>query len=508
MKIQNRALPKEVKADQTIRVQVSPYGEFEQTADDGKRIVQKCDEDAFNQIVANWEADGSPDVLVDFDHTSENGGSTEAAAWLTNFAVEDDGLMADMRMTDKGADALSRSRYRYPSPCWFVGENDGRPYKILSVGLTNKPNLPAMKLLNAQAENVEDAHGHEHGDDGRFTSKGGGGTGAKKDDKKTETSGGERDYDDAAVKMERQIGGIVSKPFKTKQQANLALQDLGGDISAQMLGEEFRGYVAPGSRHVTLGKLDGYTDRGKKKALIDDMDKSYAMLSREIDATRHDVMTKGKDAKAVQSIMKQHESALKTHAMSFAASAIDMKHFLSKKTANTDGAHGNKHGGDDKQIENAVDDGTNQEKGTNNMDKLREMLGLAAEATDEEVLAAVDALRSERDALRSEKEQMEAAAKEAALENEAEEFVEEKKELIEDKEACKNAYKRDPEGTRALFNAIRLPVKPAKPANGKPARVIDVNAAQKPAGADLLANCKNGAEEIAWALRNAKNAVL
>ena len=35
------------------------------------------------------------------------------------------------------------------------------------------------------------------------------------------------------------------------------------------------------------------------------------------------------------------------------------------------------------------------------------------------------------------------------------------------------------------------------------ARVVDVNAAQKPADADLLANCKTGAERIAWALRNA-----
>jgi phage I-like protein len=136
------------------------------------------------------------------------------------------------------------------------------------------------------------------------------------------------------------------------------------------------------------------------------------------------------------------------------------------------------------------------------MEKIREMLGLSAEATEDEILAAVDALRAERDQLKSEKEQMEAAAKEAALDAEAEEFVEEKKEFVADRDACKNAYKRDPEWTRALFNALAAP-KPAAPVDGKPARVVDVNAAQKPADADILANCKSGKERMEWALRHA-----
>ena len=136
------------------------------------------------------------------------------------------------------------------------------------------------------------------------------------------------------------------------------------------------------------------------------------------------------------------------------------------------------------------------------MEHLKEMLGLSAEAADEEVYAAVEALRAERDQLKADKAEAEAAAKEAALDAEADKFVEEQGDKVADKEACKNAYKRDPEGTRALFNAIRIPAKPAEPVDGKPARVVDVNAAQKPADADLLANCKNGAERIAWAERH------
>jgi hypothetical protein len=153
--------------------------------------------------------------------------------------------------------------------------------------------------------------------------------------------------------------------------------------------------------------------------------------------------------------------------------------------------------------ESTPEEGIN-EKEKINMDKLREMLGLAAEATDEEVLAAVDALRSERDALRSEKEQMEAAAKEAALDAEADKFVEEQGDKIADKEACKNAYKQNPEATRALFNAIRVPAPPTPAEPGaKPAPVVDVNAAKTPEDTDTLANCKSGADRIAWAIRHA-----
>jgi hypothetical protein len=137
------------------------------------------------------------------------------------------------------------------------------------------------------------------------------------------------------------------------------------------------------------------------------------------------------------------------------------------------------------------------------MEKLKEMLGLAAEATEDDILAAVDALRSERDALRSEKEQMEAAAKEAALDAEADKFVEEQGDKIADRDACKNAYKRDPEGTKALFNALAKPAKPA-PA---PARVVNVNAAKRPEAELALANCKSGKERMAWALAHAADKV-
>lgn len=329
----NSILPKSVKGGEEIDVLVSPLGTFPHP--DGEQL---CTREAFDALVEKWRADGEPEILVDFDHASETGGPTEAAAWATDLRSDEEGLHATFRMTDKGAEALSATRYRYLSPAWYVDE-EGHPTELSTIALTNRPNLPVPRLLN------------------------------------------------------RKPDGSSSCP---------------------------------------------------------------------------------------PSVATQNAEAGEPH--------------LPDPAGAGEG--------------NPPEEGNTTEPQKNDMDKLREMLGLAAEATDEEVLAAVDALRAERDQLRSEKEQMEAAAKEAALDAEADKFVAEQGDKIADRDACKNAYKRDPEGTRALFNAIRIPAKPAEPADGKPSRVVDVNAAQNPADADLLANCKSGKERMAWALKHAADASL
>ena len=322
----NSILPRSVKGGEEIDVLVSPIGTFPHP--DGEQL---CTREAFDALVEKWREDGEPEILVDFDHASETGGATEAAAWATALRSDEDGLHATFRMTDKGAEALSATRYRYLSPAWYV-DDEGHPTELSTIALTNRPNLPVPRLLN-------------------------------------------RKPDAAPVTAQNADGGAAP---------------LSDPASAEP---------------------DSTPDEGQPE--------------------------------------------------------------------------------------------TNEKI---QMDKLREMLGLAAEATDEEVLAAVDALRSERDALRSEKEQMEAAAKEAALDAEAETFVAEQGDKVADKEACKNAYKRDPEGTRALFNAIRIPA-PA-PVDGTPDRVVNVNAAKTPSDSDLLANCKNGKERTEWALRHAADSAL
>lgn len=147
-------LPSEVKAGEALEVQLSPYGRFPNVTDDGERIVQVCDRAAFECVVANF----SEELLVDFEHDSELGGPTTAAAWVQKVFIDDEmGLMAVFKLTDLGAEAVTQRRLRFLSPVWTLDEAM-RPERLISVGLTNKPNLPVRPLLNRAPglRNVED----------------------------------------------------------------------------------------------------------------------------------------------------------------------------------------------------------------------------------------------------------------------------------------------------------------------------------------------------------------
>lgn len=142
-----------------LSVQLSPFGEF--ALHDGGKMngaVQHCTRDAFEAMVANWKAAGSPDILVDVDHASATGGSTEAAAWARNLRVEDCGLCADFELTPRGRNLIGGRQYRYVSPGWTLSA-DGTPLALCSVGLTNRPNLPVKPVVNA-----DDAGGRDPDD--------------------------------------------------------------------------------------------------------------------------------------------------------------------------------------------------------------------------------------------------------------------------------------------------------------------------------------------------------
>lgn len=142
-----------------VRVQLSPFGEFV-LRDGGKKsgTVQHCSRAAFEAMVANWKATGERDILVDVDHASATGGSTEAAAWAKNLRVEDDGLCADFELTPKGRELVEGRCYRFVSPGWTLAD-DGTPIALCSVALTNRPNLPVKPVVNA-----DDAGGRDPDD--------------------------------------------------------------------------------------------------------------------------------------------------------------------------------------------------------------------------------------------------------------------------------------------------------------------------------------------------------
>ena len=61
------------------------------------------------------------------------------------------GPVGVFRLTEAGAEAVNSREYRFVSVCWFLGD-DGRPFKLDSVALTNRPNLPVRPVLNRVAQ--------------------------------------------------------------------------------------------------------------------------------------------------------------------------------------------------------------------------------------------------------------------------------------------------------------------------------------------------------------------
>lgn len=141
-------IPDEIGAGDTLSVHIAPFGDYSQWTDDGTEIVQHITEETIAKMVENF----SEPILVDADHSSCFAkGSTKAYAWVTGIALADDGLRGDFQFTECGAKAVASGEYRFVSPVWEV-TTDGNPTKLISVALTNTPNLPLNAVGNAQQQ--------------------------------------------------------------------------------------------------------------------------------------------------------------------------------------------------------------------------------------------------------------------------------------------------------------------------------------------------------------------
>jgi len=133
-------------------VQIAPVGEHAHSGDGGRTVVQVIDASAVRAMTNSFR----PKVLVDQEHFSYNlNKSSEAYGWLLEVQPRADGLHGLIEWTDKGEEAVANSRYRFISPVWLprdmekLGGDRMRPLRIDSLGLTNTPNIKAIKpLLN------------------------------------------------------------------------------------------------------------------------------------------------------------------------------------------------------------------------------------------------------------------------------------------------------------------------------------------------------------------------
>jgi Mu-like prophage I protein len=122
-------------------------------------------EEDLDDIIKNFENRGNGEVVVDYEHASENpqvarGGPIPAAAWITKLSKKDgeDGkskmLWGDVDFTDEAKKHIERKQYKYFSPAidWgAVEKKTGRSKgaTLTSGALTNHPfleELPAIQL--------------------------------------------------------------------------------------------------------------------------------------------------------------------------------------------------------------------------------------------------------------------------------------------------------------------------------------------------------------------------
>jgi phage I-like protein len=134
------------------RLLLAPPGAF--TGRDGRRY--RLDDPA--ALAAALNATGA-DLPLDWEHATEllapQGLRAEAAAWLSDFRADPEGVTALVAWNADGARSVQSRAYRYYSPAYYVAA-DRAITGLSSVGLTNKPNLRQLPALNSETTPMAD----------------------------------------------------------------------------------------------------------------------------------------------------------------------------------------------------------------------------------------------------------------------------------------------------------------------------------------------------------------
>ena len=117
-------------------VQIATIGTVVGSDIDGNPVEQNFTEDSLQKIAENT----TDEVLVDAEHQSEKGGTTEAKGWLSklNF-IPGKGLVGSIKWTDIGRKLVENRVFRWLSPSWLIDKVTKEPVAMTSVALTNKP---------------------------------------------------------------------------------------------------------------------------------------------------------------------------------------------------------------------------------------------------------------------------------------------------------------------------------------------------------------------------------
>jgi phage I-like protein len=141
-------------------VQLSPFGDFAHA-----RGVQRVDRTAAEMMVRNFQSfsgragrlfGGVPFYVghPDMPGSSESA-DKKAYGWITRLETRADGLHGFVKWSEPGEELLRNGHFKFFSPYWEAEEigTEGsqrvyRPVLLISVGLTNQPNIPVNPLAN------------------------------------------------------------------------------------------------------------------------------------------------------------------------------------------------------------------------------------------------------------------------------------------------------------------------------------------------------------------------
>jgi len=104
--------------------------------------------------VLNEYAKRGIDLPLDWEHAThhraENGETAPAAGWIDTLEIRDGALMGRVQWTPRGREQVQAREYRFISPVFEYAANTARIARLISAGLTNRPNLP-LRALNREA---------------------------------------------------------------------------------------------------------------------------------------------------------------------------------------------------------------------------------------------------------------------------------------------------------------------------------------------------------------------
>lgn len=101
---------------------------------------------------------GHPD---DPDYSGKEGHTDkDPCGYVSDIEDRDDGCYVRIQWNDRGNNLVKANHYRYLSPRWAMqalnSANSFEPVRLLSIGLTNKPNIPDTALANEQNDSNDE----------------------------------------------------------------------------------------------------------------------------------------------------------------------------------------------------------------------------------------------------------------------------------------------------------------------------------------------------------------